>query len=411
MGNQSDQASRRKLLYAIATAGVTGSAGCSGGSGDSGAATPDTTTQSSAQSSSSTEYRWSSFAADAQSSRATTIETQFSGLSLAKKWTEGGINGFVATSNWFGISVVGTVKTYAPPERSTRWSASRLGASFLSLVNGQLHTINESNSMYRKIDTETGDVVNEFDLSSILDIELVDLASVPSIVLVDEQYAYAAVSGGIAAVDHTVNPPSVSWTNSDIGYHVRRAVRTGEYVITSKGISRPGMTTLAADSGQTVASTGQQSGSTRYTRVSSGSAGTYAYRGTSLVRIDPADLSVMWEAEDVAMRGGATGWAKAVGNDGVFVPQTQKGLTAVEADSGTVRWRVRGDILTPGISANAAYAYGSGGSLLEIDIDSGEVTTEVKDLLGRLRGTQILATVPNPSGVLLITNEAVHLFS
>jgi outer membrane protein assembly factor BamB len=266
--------------------------------------------------------------------------------------------------------------------------------------------MNESNSMYRKIDTETGDVVNEFDLSSILDMD------VRSIVLVDEQYAYATVSGGIAAVDHTVNPPSVSWTNSDIGYRVRRAVRTGEYVITSQGIlSPPGMTTLAADSGQTVASTGQQSGSTRYTRVSSGSAGTYACRGTSLVRIDPADLSVMWEAEDVAMRGGATDWPKAVGNNGVFVPQTQKGLTAVEADSGTVRWRVRGDIFAPGISANATYAYGSGGSLLEIDIDSGEVTTEVKNLLGQLRGGRMLATVPNPSGVFLITREAVHLFS
>ncbi|ESS07688.1 MAG: hypothetical protein A07HB70_00230, partial [uncultured archaeon A07HB70] len=79
------------------------------------------------------------------------------------------------------------------------------------------------------------------------------------------------------------------------------------------------MTTLSIDSGRSVASIGQDFGN-----VSTGEAGTYGYRlnddqnNKSLVRVDPEDLSVVWEAED-AVIGGAQVPKIAVGTDVVLV--------------------------------------------------------------------------------------------
>jgi hypothetical protein len=167
------------------------------------------------------------------------------------------------------------------------------------------------------------------------------------------------------------------------------------------------MTTLSIDSGRSVASIGQDFGN-----ISTGEAGTYGYRfnddqnNKSLVRVDPKDLSVRWEAEDVVI-GGAQRPKIAVGNDVVLVSPTQDGLMAAEASDGTTRWSVRGRLLTPAVSANAAYAYGSG-SLFGIELETGEVGTETTS---GAQGSQIPAVAPVPSGVLVVTNETVNLFT
>jgi len=418
MSDQFTPITRRKTLGTIAIAGAISLAGCGGGGSDSTqpsgeTQSPATTNQTespessptSSQPSSSVDFQWRSLAGDPMRSGAIPLNTEFRDLTHARDWGVGtDVTGFAATPDWFAVSINSNVRSgsmalYPLTEETQGWSASRLSPSRLSLTNGQIHIW--STDTYYQFELEKGDVVREFEVGALLDQDVQD------VVLIDEQHAYVLISGGIAAVDHTSDPVSVSWTRSDLEHEVNGAIRIGEYVIANQGLGGVGTTSLTVDSGQTAGSNSID-GTAQLIGISTGAAGTYALliegNSRSLVRIDQEDLSVLWKTEDVNL--GAAQPKIAVGSDVILASPTRDGLVALEASDGTVRWSVRGRILSPSISKNAAYGYGN--SLLGIEIDSGEVVTEAQHVPV---GTQILATVPVPRGAFVVTNETVALFT
>ena len=196
---------------------------------------------------------------------------------------------------------------------------------------------------------------------------------------------------------------SVSW-----------GIRAGDYIIVTESIHQGSIsiTSLSADSGERVGSVAPQSGSsTSLGRISSGAAGTFGYRynserrTNSLVRVDPADLSVMWEAPDVEI--GNERPFISVGSDVVLVDTIENGLAAVEAADGSLRWEARGNFINHGLSTNAAYGYANN-SLLGFDIETGELITEIES---GADGTEVFSVAPAPMGVFVVTNEAVSFFA
>jgi outer membrane protein assembly factor BamB len=326
------------------------------------------------------------------------------------------LTGFVATADWFAIgdSRAREVVSYPVPDATTppeeraptteRWSTSRLGPRYLTLHNGQLHV--SGKGIHRQLDPETGEVVNEFEPPSLFG------GKNEWILLVDDQHAYVKTSNGLGAVDYTTN--SVAWTSPDLEHGIAWGIRAGEYIIVIGSIHQgsPGITTLSADSGERVASVAPQSGSpTGLGRISSGAAGIFGYRSNSdrnvksLVRVDPTDLSVMWEAPDIEI--GSERPFLSVGTDVVLVDTTENGLAAVEAEDGSLRWSARGNFINHGLSANAAYGWANN-SLLAFDIETGELITETDS---GVNGTEVLSVAPAPTGVFVVTNETANFFA